>query len=298
MKYTKQRVQTSSRYQNSRSLHHHNRQPFHQETRGISLQIITKPITELFKRASHSMLKKQALKRPNNRFRKTAPVNYKLIALALAIVISGIFLIGDDDDVPPITEQETVTNDQRELSEPHREQSLEMPNEPLITETDLTEQQSITLPDPDPVILADETEAILAPSPTQTAAPIISPAPTIQFEAESPSPITTEFEQDPISSNAIRQENWILQQNPKEYTLQLLATINETSLIDFIKKHNIQTEVAYYRSKKSGKTWYSLVYGTYDTYSVAQQAVQELPPKLKNLKPWVRNFSQIQKRIK
>ncbi len=297
MKYTKQRVQTSSRYQDNRSLYHHNRQPIHQKTRGISLQIITKPITELFKRASHSLLKKQALKRPNNRFRKTAPVNYKLIALALAIVISGIFLIGDNDDVPPTTEQETVTSNQSELSEPHREQSLEMPNETLTTETTISEQQTIAPLDPDPVTLADETEAVLVPSPTTT--PIISSTPTSQFEeAENLPPITTGSEQNPVSADTIRQEHWILQQNPKEYTLQLLATINETSLIDFIKKHNIQAEVAYYRSKKSGKTWYSLVYGTYNTYSLAQQTVQELPPKLKKLKPWVRNFSQIQKRIK
>jgi len=296
VKYTKQRVQPSSRRHHNESLHHRNKQPTHQETRGISMQIIIKPITGLFKRIAHSFLKKQALKRPNNRFRKTAPVNYKLIALALAIVISGIFLIGDDDEMPLTTEQEIVSNDPSELGESHTSQSLEMPQESLTTEIDLTNPQAIALPDP--IILAEDTDVILTPSPTKPSASITSPAPTHQLKAETPAPVTTAPEQKHISANAIRQENWILQQNPKEYTLQLLATVNETSLTDFIKKNNIQANAAYYRTNKNSKTWYSLVYGTYDTYSLAQQAVQTLPPTLKKLNPWVRNFGQIQKRLK
>lgn len=110
-------------------------------------------------------------------------------------------------------------------------------------------------------------------------------------------PSTTTSKPDVAGLNIPHGNNWILSQNPDHYTLQVVAGENLDTIDDFIKEHQLKDNIAYYHSLRKGKDWYGLVYGNYDTKQLAVAAVDQLPPKLKRIDPWIRPLGGIQKDI-
>ncbi len=82
------------------------------------------------------------------------------------------------------------------------------------------------------------------------------------------------------------------------YTLQLMASQNLKSIQSFVKKHDLEGKVTYYPAHYRGGNWYMLVYGKYSSAKEAAEAIKTLPPKLRNLHPWVKSFGLIKKEIK
>ncbi|MDH5447236.1 MAG: SPOR domain-containing protein [Gammaproteobacteria bacterium] len=97
----------------------------------------------------------------------------------------------------------------------------------------------------------------------------------------------------PDLQNIEAHQAWLWSQNPGNYTLQLLGTQNIDKLKSFIQQHRLRGKVVYYHTRKNNQDWYALVYGVYPKTTDARSAVKELPSSLKNLSPWVRNFSAI-----
>ena len=93
-----------------------------------------------------------------------------------------------------------------------------------------------------------------------------------------------------IRTHFIRQEDWVLQQPPEYYTLQLVSVLKEQDIIDFIRVAGIEAESAYIRVMVNGVTHYNALYGVYNSYDSALQAANELPTSLRGIKPWARNF--------
>ena len=93
-------------------------------------------------------------------------------------------------------------------------------------------------------------------------------------------------------------KNWLLAQNPEDYTLQLLATHDEDLMRAYLDKHQLTGEVAYFAFQRDGKQWYAAVYGAYPGKSQAQNAAATLPPGVGKNPPWIRQFGGIQKLIK
>ncbi len=83
-------------------------------------------------------------------------------------------------------------------------------------------------------------------------------------------------------------------QDPQQYTVQLIGSSSEAAVIRFIRKHGIEKESAYYSTMRNGQPWFTVVYGSYPSREVAHQAVQRLPPSLRNASPWLRSFRDIQ----
>jgi DamX protein len=98
--------------------------------------------------------------------------------------------------------------------------------------------------------------------------------------------------------SSIKDTDWIKQQNPKHYTLQLIGGANHEATKRFIKKHKITNNATIFRSFRKGKYWYSVIYGSYKTLALAKKASKKLPKSLKNIKPWPRSFRAIQKSLK
>ena len=96
----------------------------------------------------------------------------------------------------------------------------------------------------------------------------------------------------------IHREDWLLQQNPDDYTIQLLSVSDEKPLLSFVHKHKLEDRVAYYRKQVHGKTWHTLVYGTYSSTSDARAAIKTLPADLRALGPWLQNISSVQQNIR
>ncbi|MFQ5470141.1 MAG: outer membrane protein assembly factor BamD [Gammaproteobacteria bacterium] len=100
------------------------------------------------------------------------------------------------------------------------------------------------------------------------------------------------------TNGAINTGQWVLDQNSNYYTLQILGTSNEKSLIDLIKTNNLGNEVAYFEKMVNNKSWFTLVFGTYKSRSEASIAARNLantglPAELRNKKPWIRKFGDI-----
>lgn len=88
-------------------------------------------------------------------------------------------------------------------------------------------------------------------------------------------------------------KTWIAQQNPRHYTLQLIATGSEKAAESFIKKHKIEKHAHYFHSLRKGKDWYSVIYKSYPNARSARQDIDNLPPSLRKIKPWIRRFKDI-----
>jgi len=80
------------------------------------------------------------------------------------------------------------------------------------------------------------------------------------------------------------------------YTLQLLAARSEENVKKFIQKYDLQDTASIVRTLQSGKEWFVLLYGEYETKAAAIQASKTLSGTLKkaNLKPWIRPLKGIQ----
>ena len=134
-----------------------------------------------------------------------------------------------------------------------------------------------------PAAAASQTETPSAPAPAPaTAAAVASTA-----SASNAPP--------PAAGNG---ESWLLAQRPEDYTLQLLATLDEDLMRAYLGKHKFAEPVAYFAFQRDGKRWYAAVYGAYTGKSQAQGAVAGLPPEVGKNPPWIRQFSGIQKIIK
>jgi DamX protein len=98
---------------------------------------------------------------------------------------------------------------------------------------------------------------------------------------------------------SIHQEQWLLEQKPDYYTIQLVAGYQKTTVNNYLKRHKLPaTELAYYHSLNRGKDWHSLVFGVYPDYSSAKLAINDLPTAVRQSKPWIRRFKSIQYEIR
>jgi len=98
----------------------------------------------------------------------------------------------------------------------------------------------------------------------------------------------------------ILREKWLLEQDPRHYTIQILAVRQEKPLLKFIEETRINNRgrVAYFRSKLKGKDWYRLLYGVYPSKKSADSALNNLPSNIRQLSPWIRRIAPIQRAIK
>ena len=97
----------------------------------------------------------------------------------------------------------------------------------------------------------------------------------------------------PPKPAGLKQESWILAQNPKHFTIQIAALGSEKALHEFVYKQPYPDSVAYYRLKRNGKLLYAVIYGTFAKRSDAEKAAL----RLGFVKPWVRGFSSLQEII-
>ena len=101
----------------------------------------------------------------------------------------------------------------------------------------------------------------------------------------------------PVASE-IKREDWVWQQRPDNYTLQLASLLSEDEVLQFIQANKLETGVAYMKVVIDGTTRYNIIYGVYNTYDQARRAIKTLPANLQQDKPWVRNFGLLQKMLK
>jgi septal ring-binding cell division protein DamX len=86
---------------------------------------------------------------------------------------------------------------------------------------------------------------------------------------------------------------WLVTQSTENYTVQLVTSTNEEIIQQYYNENNLHGKAGYFRSRRQGQYWYSLVYGSFATVAEASVAVEQLPVGLKKWSPWIRNISEV-----
>jgi len=77
------------------------------------------------------------------------------------------------------------------------------------------------------------------------------------------------------------------------YTIQLLASDNQSDLKRFIAQHPMRESFNIHLVRRGNSHWYILTLGGYKDFNEARRAMQNLPGALVTRKPWVRSLSDI-----
>ena len=110
---------------------------------------------------------------------------------------------------------------------------------------------------------------------------------------------STAISHDPgTGSTALKQKTWIMLKNPRYFTIQLAQGKNTQELKKFIKKSKMTGKFAYYVVKKDNKKTYNLIYGSFPSFTSAEQKLRRLPKFALKNKPWIRKYRNVQEEIK
>ncbi len=177
--------------------------------------------------------------------------------------------------------------------------------------SDASRQADAILEVPAPPV-ADKSLAPRKPSPTVVQSPLPPPAasppppePALSSRQATPSPATAKNAAPKSTSRApvevaggVRGEPWLLRQKPAGYTLQLIGLRDEQAVKQFIERNGLRKDVAYFRTLRDNRAWFSVVYGVYPDRSAALAARRTLPGRLGRGDAWPRTLGSIQQLIK
>jgi len=119
--------------------------------------------------------------------------------------------------------------------------------------------------------------------------------------SDSPPPTTTPLPPPmatpPVPSKGVE---WLRQQSPETYTLQILGAYEEDTLQKFLTQYPFLNQKAnVFKTSFNNKEWYVLMYGTFSTRPEALAALETFPTPLRqNTHPWIRTLGSIQKLLK
>lgn len=109
-------------------------------------------------------------------------------------------------------------------------------------------------------------------------------------------PVTAPITPAPMRES-IHREEWLLQQDPQHFTLQIAGTSNREGLQRYIEQYKLQDHSAYFRRTHNDKNWYSLLYGNYSSRDEAIDAAARLKAELGLDNIWIRRFNGVQASI-
>jgi len=114
----------------------------------------------------------------------------------------------------------------------------------------------------------------------------------------SPLAITESKEKIEITNNFKKDINWLVNQEPEKYVLQLISAIEEETIKNYLEFFDNDDQIIEFSAPVYGKKRYILVYGLYDDSDLARAEIEKLPQKARKIKPWVRTVKSIKELLK
>ena len=111
-------------------------------------------------------------------------------------------------------------------------------------------------------------------------------------------PITESKEKIEITNNFKKDINWLVNQEPEKYVLQLISAIEEETIKNYLEFFDNDDQIIGFSASVYGKKRYILVYGLYDDSDLARAEIEKLPQKARKIKPWVRTVKSIKELLK
>lgn len=230
--------------------------------------------------------------------------------------------------VTPTLAQEAMVKIPLSLPQPvaKQEAPVTVSQQPAAKISTLNEKAPVTIPAPAPQIStstitlpAIETGVSQTPPIEKAHIPVPSATPASEPASEStPEPVqpaidvtdttittpppTTEPPPDTVNAadkiSLPHRDKWLQEQPASLYSLQLLGSLQEKPIQDFIKKHQLDLQqVAYYHGDYKGSDWYVLMYGLYPSKQAAIDARSTLPAAVRKGKPWPRSLKSVHEAI-
>jgi hypothetical protein len=117
---------------------------------------------------------------------------------------------------------------------------------------------------------------------------LIPPPAELQDEIQDESPIPA----------GDRGEDWILQQDPQHYTIQVIALRQKNKLLDFMADHEPWAPFAIYGQTRYEEPLWVMVQGVYTDVGTARAARDRFPQGIQNRDSlWIRKFERVQRLI-
>ncbi len=96
-----------------------------------------------------------------------------------------------------------------------------------------------------------------------------------------------------------RREATLMAKPADHYTLQMMGSLDETSVKNYIQAQGANAvNFSYFESRYQGKPWYVVVYGDYTDRDQALAGIQNLPEALQKQPPWAKSFQSVQTDIR
>jgi len=83
-----------------------------------------------------------------------------------------------------------------------------------------------------------------------------------------------------------------------KFAIQLMGAYKRESATYFIERNKLQDKVSIYETRFKGRPWFIVLYGAFNHYGEASDAIDKLSSALTKYKPWIRNLSSIQRQHK
>lgn len=99
----------------------------------------------------------------------------------------------------------------------------------------------------------------------------------------------------------LQDDQWVLQQDPKAFTVQLIGVNNPQEMTTFARQNADQlasAPLSYTVTQPGGQYRYNLFYGVFASADAARAAIDTLPAPVLSQKPWVRQFNAVQNAAK
>jgi len=90
---------------------------------------------------------------------------------------------------------------------------------------------------------------------------------------------------------------WLAEQNSDAFTIQLLAVLDEDSAIKYAGNLPANLNAFIFSFQRDNKRWHAVAAGIYTSYEDAAGGLNNLPDRLKKIRPWVRNVGQLKEMI-
>lgn len=104
--------------------------------------------------------------------------------------------------------------------------------------------------------------------------------------------------QEVITENTLYSHRWLLEQDSKSFTLQLIGTANYEKLMKFAETIVTNCTLAYFRTVRNRSPWHVLLCGPYKDAQAASNDIRNLPAEIQRNKPWPRDLATIQQKIR
>ena len=101
------------------------------------------------------------------------------------------------------------------------------------------------------------------------------------------------------AGGGIRDAAWVMAQDPKHFTMQVMATHTPANIDRFVKRRGLAAgDFARFQKIAGGKRWHVLIYGAFAGRGQAEARAKHLPAGLHGVKPWIRPFADVQASIR